>query len=490
MNLPLDAGVSLLVLGAAGTGPVLALVGLRWWGLLLLPLGGSIVAALSATATLAIGGSLMQWFAGLASALLALAVWRWIRTARHRSPSQQALPRVSPWWTVVGALLVLGATAWCLRSLATPTIGFDTRAVWMLRAGWFLRPHQQLLATMRVGIHFLPQSTYPPLVSAAGAVAWSVTGQDSVRLGVLVIALLNGCALALGALAVLRAGLGAATVQGRRLGGRHWSGYLPAVVGLVGAVLLVFVTFGVTEPFMTNGYADPLWSLTMVGAIAYGLQLDAGEGCLGAAALLVLVAGMSKEEGAATAVLVIVLLVARRCTTLIRSGQSGLWPWPVGAGVIGLVLVGAWPGAVHLVGIHQPAPGPRLGSYVHRAQQAFSGLEPHLHVLWLALPVAVVGGLLLPRSRRLAGLGNDWWGWAGLMAGLLVIEGAYVTGTASVPVWLLTTAHRVTEFPDLMAWWIVAGWAVVGAAAVAQGLEVPSTLEVSTADKQAVTADA
>ncbi len=44
-------------------------------------------------------------------------------------------------------------------------------------------------------------------------------------------------------------------------------------VGLVGAVLLVVVAAGVTEPFLTNGYADPLWSLAAVGAVAFGLQL-------------------------------------------------------------------------------------------------------------------------------------------------------------------------------------------------------------------------
>ena len=45
------------------------------------------------------------------------------------------------------------------------------------------------------------------------------------------------------------------------------------VVGVVSAGLLVFVAFGITEPFMTNGYADPIWSLAAVGAVAYGLQL-------------------------------------------------------------------------------------------------------------------------------------------------------------------------------------------------------------------------
>ena len=49
---------------------------------------------------------------------------------------------------------------------------------------------------------------------------------------------------------------------------------------------------------MTNGYADPIWSLAAVGAVAYGLQLGEGRSNRGAAALLLaLVAGMSKDEG-------------------------------------------------------------------------------------------------------------------------------------------------------------------------------------------------
>ena len=55
---------------------------------------------------------------------------------------------------------------------------------------------------------------------------------------------------------------------------RDWVRLLPLVVGVIVAVLLVFVAFGITEPFMTNGYADPIWSLAAVGAVAYGLQLQ------------------------------------------------------------------------------------------------------------------------------------------------------------------------------------------------------------------------
>ena len=72
-----------------------------------------------------------------------------------------------------------------------------------MRAGWFLQSHHQLLVDMRVRDVVLVQTPYPPLVSASTALAWSVTGNESVRLGVVIIALLNTCALAVAAFALV-----------------------------------------------------------------------------------------------------------------------------------------------------------------------------------------------------------------------------------------------------------------------------------------------
>ena len=176
-----------------------------------------------------------------------------------------------------------------------------------MRSGWLLQPHHQLLIDMRAPSLVLGQSAYPPLVSAAAAVSASVTGNTSVRLGVVVIALLNTCALLAAAFTVvdleqaLRRDL-------RRAPARSFA---PALVGLVSAVLLVLVAFGITEPFMTNGYADPIWSLAAVGAIAFGLQSAGSRSDQGVALVLVLVAGLSKDEGAVTAVGIILLMTAR-----------------------------------------------------------------------------------------------------------------------------------------------------------------------------------
>ena len=48
----------------------------------------------------------------------------------------------------------------------------------------------------------LVQTSYPPLVSASTSLAWRVTGDHSLRLGVVIIALLNTCALGVAAFAL------------------------------------------------------------------------------------------------------------------------------------------------------------------------------------------------------------------------------------------------------------------------------------------------
>ena len=73
--------------------------------------------------------------------------------------------------------------------------------------------------------------------------------------------------------------------------------WLPLAAGHGAAGLLVMVSAGVTEPFLTNGYADPLWSLAAVGAVAFGLQLRDEPSTRAAAVVLILVAGMTKNEG-------------------------------------------------------------------------------------------------------------------------------------------------------------------------------------------------
>ncbi len=463
--------VALVVLAAAGLVPVAATVGPRWVLVPLAPLGGAVVAALAATAAVSFGGTLIAWFVGFALAAAAVALAVRVRRpdlgpwapARGRSVAGQR------WVGIVGFVGVVAACAWSMRGLRTPTVGFDARALWVMRPGWFLQSHAQVLVDLRVRGLVLTQSAYPPLVSAATAVAWRVTGVHTARLGVTTVAVLNACALAAAALALVECGRTAAVrLAAPASAGRHGAGrgtrpaLAPQVAGVVAAVLLVPVAAGVTEPFLTNGYADPIWSLAAVGAVAFGLQSRVDPSTRAAAAVLVLVAGLSKNEGLVTALALVALVGARAVGPDGLRGGRRRWRGPVAVAAAEVAVLVWWPVLMHVIGARgatttfttSGATGSRASAVVH-------GMSPYLHVLVLALPLAVVGGLALPAVRRRAGVGNDLWAWLALAVGLVAVGGALVTGTGAILPWIRSTVHRITEYPVLQAWWIVGAWAVV-----------------------------
>jgi hypothetical protein len=247
------------------------------------------------------------------------------------------------------------------------------------------------------------------------------------------------------------------------------------VAGLVAAVLLIFISFGITEPFMTNGYADPIWSLAALGAVVYGLQMSGSRSEYGVVAILVLTAGMAKNEGVVTAAVLIVLIALRQLSIQFADRanhpESRRWWWrgPIAVAVAELAAVGAWPVVMRAIGARgQSSPLSTPSQWVSRARSTYDGFVPYLHVLLWAVPIAVVGGLLLSRVRSRSRAANDWWGWAGLASGLLAVAGALIVGTSAIEPWLATTVHRVTEFPALTGWWIVAMWVVVASGAPAE----------------------
>ena len=483
--------VTTVVLASAGLFPAVALIGLRLITVPMVPLAGAVIAAMSATCFIAVGGSFIWWFVGLAVAGVGGVAACWALRPewrpghprggrRHRGDHRRVQKRTPGVAVAVGGLAVLGSSVWCLRGLATPTVGFDARALWLARAGWFLQSHQQLLVKMRVHDVVLVQSVYPPLVSASTAVAWRITGDQSMRLGVVVIAILNTCALVAAAYALIEAGRQVTTrlVAGQMHDEAGPTGMaivgsplLPMAVGVVSATLLVFIAFGICEPFMTNGYADPIWALAAVGAVAYGLQLGINRTNQGVALILLLVAGMSKDEGVITALGLIALIAVRRLATMSAEERRRRWTRPVLIGMAEVAAVGAWPVLMRIIHARgeTSASFSSLHSWPARARIAYDGMAPYLHVIVLAACLAVVGGVILARVRRRSGMANDCWAWAGLVCGLLAVTGAYVTGTADLHVWLVGTVDRVTEFAALAGWWMVAMWAVVASAAPAAG---------------------
>ena len=450
-------------LGAAGFLPVLATVGLRWYTVPLAPLAGAVVASLAATASLTFGGALLDWFIGLAvlaaGAVCVLLIVRPDLGLRADTPrgAGRAADRVAG---VVGFLVVVVACAWSLRGLRTPTVGFDARSLWLMRPGWFLHGHAQQLVDLRTRNLVLTQSAYPPLLSASVAVAWKITGIHTARLGVTLVAVLDACALAAAGLAVVQAG--------RTVAARVTRAWLPLATGIVTAALLVVIAAGVTEPFLTNGYADPLWSLAAVGAVAFGLQLRSDPSTRAAAAILVLVAGMTKNEGFVTAVALVALVAARSVGVAGLRGARERLVTPVVLAACELAALAWWP--VLMKAIHARGASSTFSAsqdLADRTDAVAHGFSPYLHVLALALPLAVLGGIVLRGVRRRVELGNDLWAWLALTTGLVAVASALVTGSGAIGPWLLSTAHRITEYPALEGWWIVGLWAVVAMAGLA-----------------------
>ena len=130
----------------------------------------------------------------------------------------------------------------------------------------------------------------------------------------------------------------------------------------------------------------------------------------------------------------------------------------------------AWPVAIAVTGSRQvSSPLSPTSTWAHRAHEVAHGFWPSLQVLVLALAASVVGTLVLRSRRRRLGLGNDLWAWAGLVAGLAVVSGVLITGSAPVVPWIEGSVHRVTQFPAVTGWLIVVIWTVTGAAAATSG---------------------
>jgi hypothetical protein len=192
--------------------------------------------------------------------------------------------------------------------------------------------------------------------------------------------------------------------------------------------------------------------------------------------VLVLVAGLSKNEGLVTALALVGLVAARSIGIGGLLGGWRRWRAPVALAAGEVAVLAWWPVLMHAIGARGASStfttsngtGARVTAVVH-------GMSPYLHVLVLALPLSVVGGLALPAVRRRAGAGNDLWAWLALAVGLVAVGGALVTGTGAIVPWIRSTVHRITEYPVLQAWWIVAVWAVVASCGIGAGRQSAAT---------------
>ncbi len=461
--MPAGALVGILVLAAAGALPAVALARLRLVALPLAPLAGAVLASLSVTAVTGIGGTLLEWYitlSAIAALVIALIWWRspasrpW-EPASGRHPGRPA--------AVIAFAASVCACAFGLTELQNPIVSYDGRAIWMLHPLWYAAGHAASVAALRNEALVFSHPQYPPLVGGAVALSWTVLGSDTVRSGVVLIALLNAFALLAACTGVMELARRIA-LPGSSSEDRFGRGTALGIGGVLSA-LLPLIAFRTASTAAVDGHADLLWAAAAVGAVTYGLVLPWTNAHLGTAMLLAAVAGTTKSEGTLTAAAVI-LLVGLRGVLVVRSHDSRrAYMQPVGLAIGSLLVVGSWPVVVRILHAlpNVEFSGTRDGNDTSRLVDTIRSASPHLEVVLVAVAVALVGGVFLYTKRRALGVGSDLWAWAVLVVAAAIMATVYATGPGAIKAWLDSSIQRTTLFPALAAWWIVACWVVLAA---------------------------
>jgi hypothetical protein len=451
--------LTLLVLAVAGFLPTVVLVGARLVAVPLFPLAGAVLCALAAASSIAIAGTMLMWLVLWSSAAAAASLVVLLGRPNLIGQMGRDIRREFRPTVLLAAVALTAAVGAALRTVRVPNIGFDARAIWLLHARWLSQGHTFELAAVRNHFNVVSHPSYPPLVSAVMSLSWRVSGSSADRVAVVTVAALNGCALFVAGWGVVEAARrGAARTHHTTL-----RQSLLIALGTVMAALVVLVAGGVVGVFGTNGYADPLWSLTAVAAVLFGLVLQSTASDLGVVAIVLGVAGLTKVEGTAVAVLLVIAISLRR---YLHRGRPVRTRVPLLAMVGGVAALAVWPVLTKVLGVptDPSISGRRDGSLHARADATFNAAIPHLHVVVLAALVGVAGFFLLRHLRGRLGLGNDLWGWAVVAGAVAVLGGAYIFGPGNVELWLATSVDRTTIFVALLAWWIVAVWALCGTA--------------------------
>jgi hypothetical protein len=450
-------------LGVPGILPAVAVARRSPAVIFLAPLLGAGMTAVAAELELGIGLSLLTWYVVVAVTVNAAAAAWWLAVGRSR---RRPGP---PWtWSILTSAVVLGALIASLTGLRTGIIGYDGNAIWLTHALMVSGGHHALLTDLQNPAYSFSNPDYPPLVPAAGALAFALFGHGHLRVAVEVTALLNACALG-----VVGAGVAAIGSRGRPLS---------RIAAVAVAASVCVVGFAVTGNYYAfGGYADLLWSAAAVGAVVWGLVLPRSTQALAVAWICAAVASLTKNEGLATALVVLVLISLRyRPPTLSwrrwlparpenrGRPEAAVWPtvqgWAERAAFVAVpALPGlAWAGLVRLIGLHDAFFGSSSAeSSATRAVAAVHGMAANLIVMPVALAVLVAGCCFVRTDREHALLGNPAWLWAACLLSLAIIFTTYVFGSYEIHWWLRTSVARTTIFAQLVLYTDLAIWLII-----------------------------
>lgn len=428
----MSAVEAVLALCLPGVIPAVALSGMEPATLFLIPLAGAVMAALAAILEFGVTGSLVGWFIPIAIvANLASAVYLVRRRPRRRASGP------SPLWQPVGLAVVLAGVSWPLLALQVPNIGFDAHATWMVHTALIWNGHQAMTRLASPYYTLSSNSSYPPLVPAAGALGYAASGHLSERLAVAITVLLNASAVGLVGTGLLRT-VPPGAPRNRRLG------------AMVVAFLFCGAVFGIAGIYATNGYADLLWSAGALAATVYGLVLPREWRNLAVAWLALLVASLTKDEGFLVGIAISLLIAARYAWPV--AAPRVRWLLQFGAMAVGpLIPAAVWFALIHEKGISSGYFGSGGTEALSMRLAATSVTVSHqLYGGVAALIVLVLGALRLRQRRSGLGLANPAWLWTAALAGLALVGATYVLGAIPIHWWLWTSIDRSTIFVQMV----------------------------------------
>jgi hypothetical protein len=451
--------VVVLVAGLAlpGVLPALATAGWSAMVVYLAPVIGTVMAAVAAEIELGLGGSLVPDYLAVA-ATVNIAVIAWWVTVRRGARPRNAQPRTrSTWaWSVLAVVVVAGCLAVPLSALRGAFLSGDGTTIWTTHALMVYGGHHEWLTSLHNPAYVISNPDYPPLVSAASALAFKFYGLGNLHLGVDMTVLVTACALGVVAMGIVAVSDVAAAGSGARWPARVVAVAAAGVIGVVG--------FAVSANYAIEGYTDLVWAAFAVGAVIWGLVLPRSPRALAVAWICAAAASLTKNEGLTTALIIIAAIALRYRPFSLPGPMARRW-----AERAVLVLVPALPGLAYagmmrLIGVHDAfftTASPE--STLTRAGATVRGMAGYLHVAPLALAVLLAGCWFLRADRQRAGLANPLWLWICCLGSLAIIFVTYVFGDLEIHGWLLHSVNRTTIFAQVVLYTEIAVWTVIAA---------------------------
>jgi hypothetical protein len=454
--------VLIVGLGAPGILPAWAVARRPPVLVFLAPLIGAVMAAAAVEIELGVGGSLPVCYVVVA-ATANLAVIAWL--AAGRFPRSWAGP---PWaWSVGTTVIVAGALAIPLAALRAKMIGWDANSIWLTHALMVSGGHHELLTGLQNPAYRFSNPDYPPLVPAAGALAFAFFGRGDLHIATDMTVLLNACALGL-----VGAGVAAVGSRGHEL---------TRIAAVAAGAAVCLVGFTVSGSFGISGYADLLYAAAAVGAIIWGLVLPRSNQMLALAWICAAVASLTKNEGLTTALVVLVLIALRyrpvtppwlrrhrapsenrRLAVAAVRQTARAWSERAALVVVPALPGLAWAGLARLIGLQDAffrSSSPE--SAATRAAATIAGMAAHLAVAPVAFAVLLAGCCFLRKDRERARLGNPAWLWAACAGSLAIVFVTYVVGGFEIHGWLATSVNRTTIFAQVLLYTDLAIWLVI-----------------------------